>query len=174
MASDHPEAQPATVVVTFAFTAKELRTCLISYLVRRRAYQLFVAVGFLVVILGAVTASVFATIYGVALILLSVLLIVKPAITSWRKNPALQGPLRFEFSEAGLHFTSSLTDGHVDWGMYRGVVRTHQALFLRQTGNRLVVVLPRRAFSSAEDEARVADLVDRRTQRQKFARRRRR
>lgn len=75
-----------------------------------------------------------------------------------RKNPELQGPSQYRFSDAGVEIHSPSTDGRMKWSGFVEIRETRQQ-FLFYPQKAVVHVLPKRSFASDSDIAAFRQLV---------------
>ncbi len=93
-------------------------------------------------------------------LLLGVGVLVLPALVS-RSQPKLREPYTLRFSEEGIHFRTTGIDSNLSWSLYSSWRQDSDFVYLFH-GPRDVTILPRRAFSNANDEALFLRLITRR------------
>ena len=85
---------------------------------------------------------------------------VVPALVS-RSQPKLREPYNLRFSDEGVHFRTTGIDSNLSWSLYSSWRQDSDFVYLFH-GPRDVTILPRRAFSNADDEALFVRLISRR------------
>ena len=85
---------------------------------------------------------------------------VVPALVS-RSHPKLREPYSLRFSDEGVHFRTTGIDSNLSWSLYSSWRQDSDFVYLFH-GPRDVTILPRRAFSNADDEALFVRLISRR------------
>jgi len=85
---------------------------------------------------------------------------VVPALVS-RSQPKLREPYNLRFSDEGVHFRTTGIDSNLSWFLYSSWRQDSDFVYLFH-GPRDVTILPRRAFSNADDEALFVRLISRR------------
>ena len=83
-----------------------------------------------------------------------------PALVS-RSQPKLREPYNLRFSDEGVHFRTTGIDSNLSWSLYSSWRQDSDFVYLFH-GPRDVTILPRRAFSNADDEALFLRLINRR------------
>jgi hypothetical protein len=75
-----------------------------------------------------------------------------------QKNPQLAGPTTVTFSDAGLDMIAPHSESHLDWS---GIVKVRETstLFLIYPQQAIAQILPKRCFTSIEDEGRVRQML---------------
>jgi hypothetical protein len=85
---------------------------------------------------------------------------VLPTLVS-RSQPKLREPYTLRFSGEGVHFRTTGIDSNLSWSVYSSWRQDSDFVYLFH-GPRDVTIVPRRAFSNADDEALFLRLVNRR------------
>jgi len=85
---------------------------------------------------------------------------VVPALVS-RSQLKLREPYNLRFSDEGVHFRTTGIDSNLSWSLYSSWRQDSDFVYLFH-GPRDVTILPRRAFSNADDEALFLRLINRR------------
>ena len=85
---------------------------------------------------------------------------VLPVLAS-RSQPKLREPYTLRFSDEGVHFRTTGIDSNLSWSLYSSWRQDSDFVYLFY-GPRDVTILPRRAFSNADDEALFLRLINRR------------
>ena len=83
-----------------------------------------------------------------------------PVLVS-RSQPKLREPYNLRFSDEGVHFRTTGIDSNLSWSLYSSWRQDSDFVYLFH-GPRDVTILPRRAFSNADDEALFLRLINRR------------
>lgn len=146
----------AVVAVRYQLTESEFiaaQRTLIGHRVRRRfallALALALPVGGLYLYGRWLSALLFLVLFPLALAALWPLL----SLTwrrMYRKVPAEHREQRVEFSPEGLAFESAMAEGRVRWGAYSHYVETDRLFLLHHQPSRVIVPLPKRAFTPDE------------------------
>jgi YcxB-like protein len=68
-----------------------------------------------------------------------------------QKNVEVFATLTYEFSEAGIAYTSSIGSGSLDWSAFANHRSTAHFCYLDLRSQRSFLLLPKRAFASLED-----------------------
>lgn len=68
----------------------------------------------------------------------------------YRNSILEKGEYNFDFSNEGIHYTSNKIDSQFQWSMFTKVVKGSEH-FLIYYGRNQFIIIPKRAFKSAED-----------------------
>ena len=113
-------------------------------------------------VVGVMLVSIlfFCLLLGFFCLLLGFGVFVVPALVS-RSQPKLREPYNLRFSDEGVHFRTTGIDSNLSWSLYSSWRQDSDFVYLFH-GPRDVTILPRRAFSNADDEALFLRLISRR------------
>jgi hypothetical protein len=91
--------------------------------------------------------------------LILLLFVLIPLFSAWRARTAkaLQGPLRYQFSETGIDLNGSGVSGHYDWSNIYRVKETSS--FLVYTSAVSALIVPKRCFQTDVDIASLRQLI---------------
>lgn len=77
----------------------------------------------------------------------------------FRNNPRFRSEYLLRFTDDGIEFHTNEIDAKISWRIYKQALET-KAFFLLSDGGLTLSVIPKRAFSSAEQELRFKQMVD--------------
>lgn len=81
-----------------------------------------------------------------------------PVQTRWRGEPGLRRPQTVILDDAGFHISDSLCSANVAWSCFKRARETKNLLILSAEGTSQIL-LPKRAFASAEDIVRCRSML---------------
>jgi hypothetical protein len=81
-------------------------------------------------------------------------------LLTWRRQPTLADRYSVEFSDEGVQCNTSTTNTQMQWQAYQRVIETKQYYYL-VLSKFVVSVIPKRVFSSAQEEAAFRELIKR-------------
>ena len=161
------EPDPAALsCVTFRLTLADFRSG-----VRRLTWALWgakvIAVVTVLAFIGAVAAALLA--YGVVAVVLFVGSLVYAAMLGWilvmrpgrqyQRRADVRGEQTFCFSDSDISLTFVSGDSRVKWSYFVGVLETKDSYVLRHPLKQLGTIIPKRAFSDPDVEARFRRLA---------------
>jgi len=146
------------VTVRFELTEREFAEGLGSITRRQPTFWLGPVMGAVTLSYGLTSGEGVAVVWGtVLLILAGVFLVLVPRLR-WRQSSHLAVEQEHTFSEERIAVRAAGQQGELPWDFYVQVVETPRAYVLmrnRKQGN----FIPRRAFSSPDDEERFRQLL---------------
>jgi hypothetical protein len=170
------EPDPAALsCVTFLLTLAEFRSG-----VRRLTWALWgakvIAAVTVLAFIGSVAAALLA--YGVLAVVLFVVSLMYAAMLGWilvirpgrqyQRRADVRGEQTFCFSDSDISLTFVSGDSRVKWSYFAGLLETKDSYILRHSLKQLGTIIPRRAFTDPDVEARfrgLAGLVGKSSQR---------
>ena len=155
----------SVVVVDYQLTGEEFRRA-VRWAIRRRPSTLVLAaLGPLFILIGLIFGTEAGSFFlGLGLAMLGVLVVglaLMPAI-AWRRNEWVRGARNVAISDEGVQTRTSISEGLVQWSAFKSSYETDQSYMLRMV-TRVYLIVLKRAFASAEDEARFRELLERHT-----------
>ena len=79
----------------------------------------------------------------------------------FRKEPKFRDEYHLEFSEEGIHLVTENVDSRLSWGLYTKASEHDNFYLLMYGSNYAMTVVPKRAFTSARQEASFRELLRR-------------
>lgn len=140
-----------SVNIEFDMTRSELRRLLLGYVARERSYRTLFLLCAVVITVGAAIGSSFLLDLGIGASIGLLIAITGTCLTAARRNPSLLKSLRLRFSASGVDLESEEGNAQTKWTLYRRIVISRRAIYLRHRG-RGVVLVPRRVLAPAEEE----------------------
>lgn len=171
MGSLCPVAEPTEptgappVVVDFQLTGEEFRRALRWAIRRRPLFPVLAALGPVFIVIGLLVGGHTGGLLGGVgvglLVLLLLSLSLSPAI-AWRRNAWARGPRTLSFSDEGVQTRTPVSEGLMQWRAFKTTDETDHCYMLRMA-NRAYVIVLKRAFATAQDQARFRELIERHT-----------
>ena len=159
------------VAVEYQITAGELKRALRWVILRRRPNLVVIALAILSIATGVILLATPGGGVGAGVPLLSagLLLLVLIALDlwltpafAWRRSEWLRSPQSLVLSDDGIQTRSSVSEGRTQWAAFKASFETEQCYILR-LASRAHLIVPKRAFVSAQDLKRFRGLLERHT-----------
>lgn len=163
------------LVVEFQLSAHELATALRSQLLRRPVIWIMPVWSVLLAVIGVIFLVspgvgskniVGFALLGVGVYTVAVFAYVvwRAPLKAWHRNESLRGPQMITFSDEGYQARSTFSEGRSTWALIKASFENDQFYMLLLSTRRAYLVIPKRAFSSNQDEERFRHLLERHTE----------
>jgi hypothetical protein len=158
-----------TISLRFKYTEEEYAAAMRLYLMRSPGLAIRFAVCSLYAVacffllswlgVGMEIIPVFAVAAFLPFILAFLLLFVVPH-QRFRSDPKFQDEYLLQFSDGGIHFKTPQIDSLLQWSIYNRVLE-NERFFILVYGKNTISVIPKRAFSSANQVADFKEMLRR-------------
>jgi hypothetical protein len=155
------------VVVHFQLTEVDTARAFRGRVLRNPRFYGFEGLGILLVGISFPLGHQFGVVIfllGLLLILVSLSLLGAVQKGAWRKNPALRGPTSMAFYETGVRARTVNGESSLRWDAYPETIENGAYYMLHRPERGGYTIVPKRAFSSAQDELAFRSLVERHTE----------
>jgi hypothetical protein len=78
----------------------------------------------------------------------------------FRSDPKFADEYLLQFSDEGIHFKTAQVDALLQWSLYNKVLE-NERFYILVYGKNMISVIPKRAFTSAEQEAAFSEMLRR-------------
>jgi len=158
-----------TISLRFKYTQEEYAAASRLYMLRSAEFwirfivsTLFCAGGIYLVSMLDMDLGIafFLTFIGVVWLLIGFLQLVVEPRQAFRREPKFRDEYLLQFSDDGIQFKTAQIDALVQWSLYSRVIEDER-FYLLVYGRNMMSVIPKRAFTSEEQERAFDELLKR-------------
>jgi hypothetical protein len=156
-----PESESDAITLSFSLTRAEVAAAVRFVMLRRRQVSLFVAIGLVLIAVGAIARNYVLLGLGAWFVLFSGFLVTLTPILVARRQKLMRSDQKLTLSDAGVTTELALGRSELAWQYFTDIRVTDKLIFIYNRERRMIII-PVRACASDAQLTAIRALAERR------------